>query len=252
MFRVKTTMAVVGLILAAWSANAALAEEKAVAITGKVLLDGKVPTPAAINMAADPKCAAMRKDEKLFNQTWVVGKDNQLANVFVSIKGLPKDKKWEVPKEPVVLDQRGCEYHPRVFGVMVGQDLEIRNSDPTSHNVHALPKLNKEFNVGQPNKGMKKTVKFEKPEDFRIKCDVHAWMASFPHVTDHPFFAVTDAEGHYSIKADQLPAGEYELTFWHESGAKASTKIKFEEGKALAVEDVKIAPPKAGARPGAK
>ena len=218
-------------------------------ITGKVLLDGKAPRAKAINMGADPKCKAMRKGKDLEDETFIVGKDGELANVFVSIsKGLP-DKKWEVPKEPVKLSQEGCQYKPHVFGMMAGQPLEIVNDDATNHNVHSLPKENKEFNFAQPNKGMTKTLDdIDKPETFKIKCDVHAWMGTYAHVMEHPFFAVTGEDGTFKIDIADLPAGEYELTYWHESGAEETATIKVEAGKENKADDMKLEPKKSRRR----
>ena len=59
------------------------------------------------------------------------------------------------------IDQKDCRYTPHVFGMRVGQPLEIINSDPTLHNIHAMPKANSEFNTGQPIQGMKMTHTFK-------------------------------------------------------------------------------------------
>src|SRR5207244_1286000 len=115
------------------------------------------------------------KDEEV-----VVGPGGELANVFVYVKNPPAGN-YPAQSTPVTLDQKGCQYHPHVSGLMVGQPLEIRNSDSTLHNVHAMPNNNSQFNEGQPVQGMTSTKKFDKPEltPFRIKCDVHGWMKSW-------------------------------------------------------------------------
>src|SRR6185295_3348805 len=106
-------------------------------------------------------------------------------------------------------------YLPHVVGIQVGQPLEILNSDPTLHNVHAIPKQNKEFNFGQPNKGMKTARVFDKPEIMvPFRCDVHGWMNAYAGVVAHPFFAVSTADGSFTIKG--LPPGAYTLEAWHE------------------------------------
>ena len=105
-----------------------------------------------------------------------------------------------------VIDQKGCTYHPHVFGVVAGQNIDILNSDPTLHNIHSLPEKNEAFNLGMPVQGMKYTKKFDKPEVMvQIKCDVHGWMSAYCGVVSHPFFAVTAADGTYAIK--NLPRG---------------------------------------------
>jgi plastocyanin len=145
----------------------------------------------------------------------LVGPGNGLQNVFVYVKDGLGDRTFPAPQTPVVLDQKGCKYMPHVFGVQVGQTVEILNSDPTLHNVHAVPKVNAEFNFGQPAGVPKATRTFEKPEVMvPFRCDVHGWMAAFGGVVAHPFFAVTAQDGSYEIKG--LPAGTYTLEAWHE------------------------------------
>jgi hypothetical protein len=120
--------------------------------------------------------------------------------------------------------------------MQVGQTLEIKNSDPTLHNVHALAKVNREFNEGQPVQGMISKKKFDKPEVMiKFKCDVHAWMNSYMAVLPHPYFAVSGADGSFTIQG--LPPGTYTLEAWHEKfgaqtqpitvGPKESKQVSF-------------------------
>ena len=104
-------------------------------ITGSVAFSGKAPDPKPIDMSSDPKCKAMAKDAKMVE---VAANGGKLSEVFVYVKNPPKKK--YTPGPAVLMDQKGCQYTPRVFGVMVGQKLEILNSDPTLHNVHAFAK----------------------------------------------------------------------------------------------------------------
>jgi hypothetical protein len=113
------------------------------------------------------------------------------------------------------IDQKACHYVPHVFGVRVGQTVEIVNSDPTLHNIHAMPKGNQEFNNGQPIQGMKMTHTFTAKEVMvPFKCDVHGWMNAYVGVMDNPYFAVTDANGKFEMK--NLPPGTYTIEAWHE------------------------------------
>jgi len=126
---------------------------------------------------------------------------------------------------------------PHVQVVEVGQPLQIKNSDATLHNVHAMPNVNGQFNEGQPVQGMVSTKKFDKPEiqPFRIKCDVHGWMKSFMAVLPHPYHSVSQMNGSFTI--GNLPPGTYTLTAWHEKygtqeqqvtvGAKESKAVTF-------------------------
>ncbi|HEY3052503.1 MAG TPA: carboxypeptidase regulatory-like domain-containing protein, partial [Thermoanaerobaculia bacterium] len=118
-----------------------------------------------------------------------------------------------------------------------GQPLQIKNSDATLHNIHALPNVNSQFNEGQPVQGMVSTKKFDKPEivPFRIKCDVHGWMKAFMAVLPHPYHSVSAMNGTFTI--GNLPPGTYTLTAWHEKygtqeqqvvvGPKESKQVTF-------------------------
>jgi plastocyanin len=146
----------------------------------------------------------------------LIAADGGLANVFVYIKDAFDGYAFDTPSEPVTMDQKGCVYAPRVFGVRVGQPVKIVNSDATVHNVHALPMQNQEFNESQPRAGMSTTRIFTVPEVMvRFKCDFHGWMTAYVGVMSHPFFAVTDAKGAFSISG--LPPGTYTLEAWHET-----------------------------------
>src|SRR3989442_6391359 len=138
-----------------------------------------------------------------------------LGNVFGWVNsGLP-DKQWPVPCTAVRLDQKGCMYEPHVFGVMANQDIEIANDDPTNHNIHPLPKDNKEWNESQPPKGDSKKKSFARQEVMiPVKCNVHPWMRAYIGVVGHPFFAVTGDDGTFTIKG--LPPGTYTIEAWHE------------------------------------
>jgi hypothetical protein len=134
------------------------------------------------------------------------------------------------PAAPVLLDQVGCEYQPHMVVVMVGQPLKIRNSDDTLHNIHPRPALNREFNIGQPRKGMEVTRTFDKPETMiPTGCDVHPWMRSYISVLAHPFFAVTRDDGAYEIKG--LPDGEYEVEALHGQLKSTVGKASVKDGR---------------------
>ncbi len=183
-------------------------------VSGVIKFDGVPPKMPVVPMNADPVCVARHKSP-VVSEALVLGEGNTMANVFVSITaGLP-NKTWPAPSEPVVLTQEGCQYKPHVMALMAGQTLKILNPDGTLHNVHAMPKVNAEFNMAMPKTRTEATQVFDKPEGmFPIKCDVHPWMGGWATVMSHPFFAVTGTDGAYKISG--LAPGTYTIEAWHE------------------------------------
>jgi len=213
------------------AAPAAVAD--AATISGLVKFEGAPPKMPTLQMGADPFCASQHStpapDEEV-----VLGPGGELANVIVFVKNAPAGP---ATTTPAVLDQKGCQYHPHVSAVQVGQPIQIKNSDNTLHNVHAMPTVNGAFNEGQPVQGMVSTKKFDKVEmtPFRVKCDVHGWMKSYMVVLPHSYHAVSQMNGTFSIA--NLPPGNYTLVAWHEKygtqeqavtvGAKEQKQVSF-------------------------
>src|SRR5262245_48288794 len=169
-------------------------------------------------------------------EVFIVAPGNGLQNAFVYVKDALADRPFKPPKAPPVLHQKGCKDFPHAFGVQVGQPVTIVNSDPTLHNVHAVPKANSEFNFGQATKGMKTTRMFDKPEVMvPFRCDVHGWMAAYGGVLSHPFLAVSNADGSFEIKG--LPAGTYTVEVWHERLGTQTTKVTV-DGKSGATANI--------------
>ena len=193
-------------------------------VSGKVTLTGPAPAPEMMRVAVDQTCiqamGTMAKSDAI-----LVGADGAIQNAFVYIKDPLTEYTFDTPSTPVVLDQKGCRYSPRVFGVRVGQPLEMINSDATLHNVHAMPNANSQFNEGQPVQGMVSTKKFDKAEmtPFKIKCDVHGWMKSYMIVLPHPYHAVSGMNGQFTIP--NLPPGTYTIEAWHEKYGKQEQNI---------------------------
>jgi plastocyanin len=184
-------------------------------VSGKVTLAGTPPAMENVKMDADNYCKTNHPTPVKSQEVVVNNGGVQWALVYVK-SGLPAGNTYAVPTEPVTLDQQGCMYTPHVFGVRAGQKVKIVNSDATLHNIHPLPAVNAQFNIGMPIKGMTQEKVFDKAElpPFHIKCDVHKWMSSYCGVFAHPFFAVTDADGNYKLTG--LPAGTYVIESWQE------------------------------------
>jgi hypothetical protein len=202
-------------------------------VSGKIAFEGTAPAAQKVKVSGDAKCVAMHKDG--IEKQPVKVKDGGLAEVLVYVKsGISGN--YPAPKDPVILDQHGCNYSPLVVALQAGQPVVIRNSDDTLHNVHGQPNDNPEFNLPQP-KPMDSTLSpgMDKPElKIKIGCDVHPWMRATMHVIGHPFFAVTKEDGTYEIK--NLPAGEYEIEALHPTLPPVSQKVTVKDGEAAKVD----------------
>ena len=204
---------------------------KGASISGQVKVKGDVKKRKKIKMDADPKCAALHADAPLMDDI-VVDDAGNVQWAFVWVKKGAEGKKPTDAPAPAVINQVGCHYEPHVLGIVVGQDLLIKNSDDLLHNIHALPFSNKEFNFGQPTKGLEEKKQFTAQEVMvKVKCDVHPWMSAWIGVVDHGFFAVTGADGKYAIPGG-LPDGKYTVEVWHEGYKSVSAEVAVKGGAA--------------------
>ncbi|MBI1788476.1 MAG: carboxypeptidase regulatory-like domain-containing protein [Acidobacteria bacterium] len=219
---------------AAAPAAAPVDDANAATVTGKVAFSGAKPTAKTISMEATPACARAHSTPQKSEEA-VVNDNGTLRYTFVWVKaGLP-DRQWPAASNTVALDQSGCMYRPHMLGVRAGQDIEVTNSDPTNHNIHPLPKVNREWNESQPPKGDKKIKQFAREEVMiPVKCNVHPWMKSYIGVVNHPFFAVTGEDGAFTLKG--LPPGEYTIEAWHEKYGAMEQKVKVEAKESKAVD----------------
>lgn len=190
----------------------------AATVSGTVHFEGTAPDNPPIDMSNDPTCKGDNKAET------VVAKDGKLANVFVYVKEGLGNQTFAAPAVPVAVDQDGCRYRPHVAGIVVGQKLEIRNDDPTEHNIHAIGVQNEQWNESQMPKSAPIEQSFDHPEIMLpLKCNQHPWMKMYINVVANPFYAVTGADGKFEIKG--LPPGNYTLTFVQEKLGEQDQKI---------------------------
>jgi plastocyanin len=187
-------------------------------VSGTVKFDGSAPKAQKIDMSQDPACKGANEAEN------VVADKGDLANVFVYVKDGLGSRTFDVPKDPVVLNQSGCKYHPHVLGVMTGQTVQIKNDDPTTHNIHPTPKDNREWNESQPPQSAPIEKTFAREEIMLpVKCNQHPWMKMYINVVKSPFYAVTSSDGKYEIKG--LPPGDYTIAFVHEKLGEQDQKV---------------------------
>ena len=185
-------------------------------VTGKVAFDGAKPKPHRIMMDQDPVCVK-KHNGAVFAEDDDVNSNNTLPNVFVYVKAGAEKYVFTPPSDPVTLDQDGCMYKPHVLGIMVGQTLNIVSSDATTHNIHPMPKDNREWNMSQPPGAAPIQQKFAREEVMiPVKCNQHPWMRAYVGVLKTPFYAVTGSDGTYTIKG--LPPGDYTIGAWTAKG----------------------------------
>jgi plastocyanin len=220
-------------------------------ITGTIAFNGAAPAPQPISMDADPACA--QNNPNPVTETVVV-KDGKLANVFVYIKdGKTADGKtisnltWDTPGTEITLDQKGCHYKPHVLGLMAGQKLKITNSDQTAHNVHPLPKTNKEFNQSQPAGAPPLDASFPRAEIvIPVKCNQHPWMKAYIGVMRSPLFAVSAEDGKFTIAG--VPQGTYTVAALHETFGEKTMSVTV-GAKEIKTQDFSFDAQKASAQP---
>lgn len=192
-------------------------------VTGKITLKGTPPPEK--DLPLDPACGKIHPTKK--TKLYVVGAGGELADTFIYVKDGLTGKEFPVPEKAALIDQVGCEYTPYVSGVMVNQQILVRNSDLLLHNVHPIPTVagNKESNIAQLPKAKDLPFTFAKEEMFlRFKCDVHPWMFSYVSVMGHPFYSVSGKDG--TFKIENLPAGKYTVEAWHRKAGKQTMEVE--------------------------
>ncbi len=204
-------------------------------ITGTITLKGTPPKERDIApLKDDPTCGKMHSTTPT-TRFYVVGGKGELADVVVSLDGV-SGKSTGASAAPAVMDQKTCLYIPQIMAVQTGQKITIKNSDPVLHNVHSQPTVagNGEENKAQMPNGPDLSFSFTKAEDFvKFKCDVHPWMFAWVSVFDHPYFAVSGADGTFKIA--NVPPGKYTLKAAHRKAGVVTKEIEVKDG-AVSVE----------------
>ena len=194
-------------------------------ITGTVKLSGTPPKNKPIDMSKEPSCAKVHTTP-IDTQNVVVGPNGGLEYVVVYLKDY---KDTGAPPSEVEFDQKGCQYVPHVVALDVNQKFKVINSDQTSHNIHPLPKNNREWNKSQPPGTAPFEESFSSEEiAIPVKCNVHPWMHGYIAVVKGPH-AVTDASGNFTLQ-DVAP-GTYTLTTWQEKYGSQTQQVTVAPGK---------------------
>lgn len=202
-------------------------------LSGTVRLAGDAPEDKKVDVSADSWCQKQRPNAT--RESFVV-REGKLANVlvYVTSETLLLNSEYQPPSSPVVLERKQCRFKPRVLGIQTGQALKVINRDDTHHNLHPVPKLNREWNLTQsPFTQVDQT--FDRPElVIPVKCNQHPWEKAYISVFNHPFFAVTDEHGKYTI--DNVPPGSYKVTVWHEKLGEKTTEVLVRSGGSQAMD----------------
>ena len=180
-------------------------------VSGKVTYTGTPAKPKAIDMSKEPSCAKQHATP-VTTETVVTDSGNSLENVVVYISAGADDP--NAPSQAVTFTQKGCQYIPHVIAMHTGQELDVLNADQTSHNIHPLAKVNREWNKSQPPGAPPIKDKFDAPEFISVKCNIHPWMHGWFAVLKTNHYAVSGNGGAFSLP--NLPAGKYTVTAWHE------------------------------------
>jgi plastocyanin len=221
------------IAVASWAAISSAQGANRGTIKGHVKLGGPLPGNPIIRMGMDPKCAQANAGTRVVQETVAAALDGSLANVFVSLQGTFSPT--PIPKEPVVIEQRACVYHPRVVGARVGQVLQVKNDDDLLHNVHSLSARGNSFNISEPKADMVQEFKLKDEEVMlHIKCDVHSWMTTYVGVVNNPYFAITAAAGTFEIA--NVPPGSYTIQFWHERYGPLTQPVRVRAGATTTVD----------------
>jgi hypothetical protein len=189
-------------------------------VSGKVTYEGTPAKMKPIDMSKEPSCAKMYTTPPT-SETVETGAGNTLADVLVYVSaGAPDDA---APSAAAVFTQKGCRYIPHILPFLVNQELKIQNEDQTSHNIHPLPKVNREWNKSQPPGSPAITEKYDKAEFIPVKCNIHPWMHGNFAVLKNSHYAVSSDTGAFSLA--NLPPGKYTITAWQESYGEQSQEV---------------------------
>jgi len=201
-------------------------------IVGHVKYMGPTPVNPIIRMGADPRCNKLYVGKRPTSEAFIVGADGAFANVLVNLDG--SFPATPVPTTPVVLDQKDCQYVPRVLGARIGQTLQVKNDDPTEHNLHSASMAGNDFNTTQPIKSPPFEFKLKAGELLHVRCDNHTWMTGYVGIFDNPYFAVSGTDGTFTIA--NVPPGKQTVKAWHEVMGMQTQMVDVQAGKTTTID----------------
>jgi hypothetical protein len=173
------------------------------AIEGMIVYRGDVPVNKIIP-TKDPEVCGGVREEPLIE----VGADQAVLNAVVYLVEVAKGKAWSEPGKPPELNNIKCRFEPAVQVIPAGV-LDVVNSDAVLHNTHGYYGKRTAFNLALPNQSQRIPTELKRAGAVRVDCDAHGWMEGWVYVVDNPYFAITGADGKFSIP--DVPPGNYTL-----------------------------------------
>jgi plastocyanin len=201
-----------------------------ITIKGQVKM-AAAPKPNPINVTTDRE-HCLSQGELVYEDLIVNPKTQGVKNVVVWLRPNSPDRRATFPQEKIhpdlakgkvkpknhEVDQPCCQFIPRVVAGREGDTFEFKNSAPVNHNVNYNSEA-ESFNINMPPNTSKKTQSLQaQATPITFKCDIHPWMQGRARVFDHPYFAVTDADGKFEIKLAPADRDNYRIMYWHENG----------------------------------
>lgn len=197
-------------------------------IRGTVRFEGTVPAPRSVAITEDVETCG----ESLLVQL-LSAEGGKLANAVVSLVDITAGVALGEPVSIPTIDQVGCRFTPHLLVAQANRPVHILNSDPLTHNVHTVSFDNRPINRAQPKGVQQIEIEFDVAEKVRVKCDIHDWMGAWVVVIDHPYHALTDSGGRFSI--ENVPPGTYTLETWHEELGTTSQTVTVTAGQTTEV-----------------
>jgi hypothetical protein len=220
LFRVVQNLTIAAALLLAVTEGAKAQDNYVVAevgdsgtISGTVKWSGPFPHLAPFPITKDPEICDPESHKKANLERLVIGPQGGVANTVVFLRNIVKGKPLQVPEIRRSLDQKHCRYEPHILLVPVRTALQMKSSDATLHTIHMDGAATYNLPFPFPNQVISREMTTSGLVNLRCNGG-HVWMNAEMFIIPHPYYAVTDESGKFSLT--DVPPGEYELVAWHE------------------------------------
>jgi hypothetical protein len=206
-------------------------------LSGRAVFHGEVPATKRLLVTKDEEVCGFGYQER---QDVVVGEAGELFGAVVFIEGITGGKAWADGEVRHTVDQKDCIFQPNLLVMPRWADMDIVNSDPVLHNIHAWELMEDRsrtlFNLGQPPEKelIKQAVRPRLGNRIRLECDAHDFMQGWIFAADTPYTVITGEDGTFDI--GDIPPGEYTLKIWHPSLGMREQSVTLGAGQSSEVE----------------